>query len=31
MAGAEYAKLDGGGNGGDYEGVTYLTGIRFYF
>jgi hypothetical protein len=31
MAGAEYAKLEGGGNGGDYEGVTYLTGVRFYF
>jgi len=31
MAGAEYAKLDGGGNGGDYEGVTFLTGVRFYF
>lgn len=31
VAGAEYAKLEGGGNGGDYEGVTYLTGIRFCF
>jgi len=31
MAGAEYAHLDGGGNGGDYEGVTALTGIRLSF
>jgi hypothetical protein len=31
MGGAEYAKLGGGGNGGDYEGVTYLTGLRLYF
>jgi hypothetical protein len=31
LAGAEYASLDGGGNGGDYEGITYLTGLRFSF
>lgn len=31
LAGAEYANVDGGGNGGDYDGWTYLTGIRFYF
>ena len=31
MAGAEYATLDGAGNGGDYDGVTWLTGIRFSF
>jgi len=31
MAGAEYAHLDGGGNGRDFEGVTALTGIRFSF
>jgi hypothetical protein len=31
MAGGEYAHLDGGGNGGDYEGATWLTGVRFYF
>lgn len=31
MAGAEYARLEGGGNGGDYDGVTLLTGIRFSF
>lgn len=31
MAGGEYAHLDGGGNGGDFEGVTWLTGVRFYF
>jgi phosphate-selective porin OprO and OprP len=31
MAGAEYARLDGGGNGGDYDGWTVLTGIRLYF
>ena len=31
LAGAEYAHLDGGGNGGDFDGVTLMTGIRFYF
>ncbi|TAE77905.1 MAG: hypothetical protein EAZ65_04215 [Verrucomicrobia bacterium] len=31
LAGAEYANLDGGGNGGDYDGLTLLTGIRFSF
>ena len=31
MAGAEYAHLDGGGNGGDFEGLTLLTGIRLSF
>lgn len=31
LAGAEYAHLDGGGNGGDYEGVTLLTGVRLSF
>lgn len=31
LAGVEYAKLDGGGNGGDFDGVTALTGIRFSF
>lgn len=31
MAGAEYSHLDGGGNGGDFEGTTVLTGIRFSF
>ena len=31
LAGAEYAHLDGGGNGGDFDGVTVLTGIRFSF
>lgn len=31
QAGAEYANLDGGGNGGDYEGITYLAGVRFSF
>lgn len=31
MAGVEYANLDGGGNGGDYDGFTWLTGVRFYF
>lgn len=31
LAGAEYATLDGGGNGGDYDGFTWLTGIRFSF
>jgi hypothetical protein len=31
LAGAEYAHLDGGGNGGDFEGVTFLTGLRVSF
>ena len=31
LAGAEYAHLNGGGNGGDYDGWTTLTGIRFSF
>jgi len=31
LGGVEYASLHGGGNGGDYEGWTALTGIRFYF
>lgn len=31
LAGAEYAHMDGGGNGGDYDGITALTGIRFSF
>jgi hypothetical protein len=31
MAGAEYATLDGGGNGGDFDGWTVLTGVRFSF
>ena len=31
MAGAEYADLDGGGNGGDFSGWTYLAGVRFAF
>ena len=31
MGGVEYARLNGGGNGGDYDGWTALTGIRFFF
>jgi len=31
LAGAEYADLDGGGNGGDYNGSTFLTGVRVSF
>jgi hypothetical protein len=31
LAGAEYANLSGGASSDDYEGVTYLTGIRFSF
>ncbi|MES2997354.1 MAG: porin [Verrucomicrobiota bacterium] len=31
LAGVEYATLDGGGNGGGYDGTTYLTGVRFSF
>jgi hypothetical protein len=31
LAGAEYADLDGGGDGGDYSGWTYLVGVRVDF
>jgi phosphate-selective porin OprO/OprP len=31
LAGAEYADLDGGGNGGDFNGWTFLTGVRLGF
>lgn len=31
LAGAEYAKLDGGPANREFDGVTYLTGIRFSF
>jgi hypothetical protein len=31
MAGAEYAKLDGGSTADDFDGLTWLTGIRFSF
>lgn len=31
LAGGEYATLSGGNNGGDYDGFTFLTGIRFSF
>jgi len=31
LAGAEYASVDGGGDGGDYDGFTFLTGVRFSF
>ncbi len=31
LGGIEYARLEGGGNGGDYDGWTALTGIRLYF
>ena len=31
LAGAEYGHLDGGGNGGDFDGFTFLTGVRFSF
>lgn len=31
LAGAEYADIDGGGNGGDFDGWTYLTGVRLSF
>lgn len=31
MAGVEFAKLDGGGDGGDYDGVTALAGVRIYW
>lgn len=31
MAGGEYAHMDGGSNGGDYSGWTWMTGLRLYF
>ena len=31
MAGAEYSKLDGGSDGGAYEGWTAFSGIRMFF
>jgi phosphate-selective porin OprO/OprP len=31
MAGAEYNRMNGGGDGGDYEGVTSLAGMRLNF
>jgi phosphate-selective porin OprO and OprP len=31
MAGAEYARLDGGGDGGDLDSITVLTGFRVAF
>lgn len=31
LAGGEYASANGGGNGGDYDGWTFLTGVRFSF
>ena len=31
LAGAEYADVSGGGNGGDFSGWTFLTGVRFSF
>ena len=31
LAGAEYSHLNGGGNGGDFDGLTVLTGVRLSF
>lgn len=31
MTGVEYARLDGGGNGGDFDGWTVLSGVRVSF
>ena len=31
MAGAEYARIDGGGDGGDLDAITVLTGFRLAF
>ena len=31
LAGAEYSDLNGGRNGGDFDGWTFLTGVRLYF
>lgn len=31
MGGLEYAHMDGGGDGGDFDGWTWLTGIRMYW
>ena len=31
MTGLEYAEMDGGEGGGDFEGWTWTSGLRFYF
>ena len=31
MTGIEYADMDGGSDGGDYDGLTLFSGFRFYF
>ena len=31
MAGTEWATMDGGGDGGSYNGWTWLAGVRLYF
>lgn len=31
LTGAEYADVDGGGNGGNFDGWTYLAGVRLSF
>jgi hypothetical protein len=31
MSGVEYARLDGGGNGGDFDGWTVFSGVRVSF
>jgi phosphate-selective porin OprO/OprP len=31
MSGVKYSKLDGGGGGGDFEGWTWLAGVRMAF
>jgi phosphate-selective porin OprO and OprP len=31
MAGAEYASMDGGADGGDFDGWTLLSGLRLYW
>ena len=31
MTGVEYSKLDGGSDGGDFEGVTALAGVRIFW
>ena len=31
MTGIEYSDMDGGGDGGDFDGWTFFTGVRLYF
>ena len=31
MTGVEFAHMNGGSDGGDYDGVTVLAGVRIYW